>query len=63
MPCTDEKSRSPSGLRLFVFYVYARGRLRLGGERLLPVKRGVAHASGSRIGLIPETMLVCTSME
>ncbi|MBS6992403.1 MAG: hypothetical protein KH156_09455 [Alistipes sp.] len=46
-----------------MFYVYVRGRLRLGGERLLPVKRGVAHASGSRIGLIPETMLVCTSME
>ena len=63
MPCTDEKSRSPSGLRLFVFYVYAPGRLMLEGERLLPVKRGVAHASGSRIGLIPETMLVCTSME
>jgi len=63
VPCTDEKSRSPSGLRLFVFYVYARGRLRLGGERLLPVKRGVAHASGSRIGLIPETMLVCPPME
>ena len=63
VPCTDEKSHDPSGLRLFVFYVYARGRLRLGGERLLPVKRGVAHASGSRIGLIPETMLVCTSME
>lgn len=52
-----------AGLRLFVFYAYARGRLRLEGERLLPVKRGVAHASGSRIGLIPETMLVCTSME
>ncbi|MBV4286265.1 hypothetical protein KSZ26_02365 [Alistipes onderdonkii] len=46
-----------------MFYAYARGRLRLEGERLLPVKRGVAHASGSRIGLIPETMLVCTSME
>ncbi|WP_195977061.1 hypothetical protein [Alistipes onderdonkii] len=46
-----------------MFYVYVRGRLRLGDERLLPVERGVAHASGSRIGLIPETMLVCTSME
>ena len=63
MPCTDEKIRSPPGLRIFVFYLYAPGRLRLEGERLLPVERGVAHASGSRIDLIPETMLVYTSME
>ncbi|BDE90638.1 hypothetical protein [Alistipes onderdonkii] len=46
-----------------MFYVYVRGRLRLGGERLLPVERGVAHASGSWISLAPETMLVYTSME
>ena len=51
------------GLSDLALYVYAPGRLRLGGERLLPVERGVALAPGSRISLAPETMLVYTSME
>ena len=44
-----------------MFYLYAPGRLRLEGERLLPVERGVALAPW--ISLAPETMLVYTSME
>ena len=51
------------GLADLARYVYAPGRRRLGGERLLPVERGVALAPGSRISLAPETMLVYTSME
>ena len=46
-----------------MFTLYAPGRLRLEGERLLPVERGVALAPGSWISLAPETMLVYTSME
>ena len=51
------------GLSDLALYVYAGGQLELEGERLLPVERGVALASGSRISLAPETMLVYTSME
>ena len=51
------------GLSDLALYVYAPGRLRLEGERLLPVERGVALAPGSWISLAPETMLVYTSME
>lgn len=51
------------GLSDLALYVYAPGRLRLGGERLLPVERGGGACAGSRISLAPRPMLVYTSME
>lgn len=52
-----------SGLTGLSCYVYGQGVLKLDGERLLPVGRGMTLAPGSRIRLEPETMLVYTSME